>query len=179
MLQQTQVVTVVPYYHEWLLRFPDFAALACASENDVLRAWQGLGYYARARNLHRTARIIVDRHHERFPRSIEQMRRLPGIGRYTAGALMNFAHHRDAPMLDTNVARLLRRHFGVAATARAGTAELWMLAATMIPKGKGYLINQALMDLGAMICRSRSPRCDLCPLRRSCRFRKWTRQGSR
>jgi len=91
---------------------------------------------------------------------------------------MSFAHRRDAPVLDTNVARLLRRHFGVAAAARARTAELWMLATAVIPRGKGYLINQGLMDLGALVCRARSPRCDVCPLRRSCDFRRRARQES-
>ena len=104
--------------------------------------------------------------------AFHELRSLPGIGRYTAGAVMSFAHHQDAPVLDTNVARLLRRYFGLAATPRARTAELWSLAAAVIPKGKGYLINQALMDLGAMICRARAPRCHACPLRRSCDFRR-------
>jgi A/G-specific adenine glycosylase len=109
---------------------------------------------------------------------MDELRMLPGIGRYTAGALMSFAHHRDAPVLDTNVARLLRRYFGVVVTPRARTARLWSLAAAVIPKGKGYLINQALMDLGAMICRARAPRCAVCPLRRGCDFRRKAEQGS-
>ena len=176
---QTQISRVVPVYERVLHRYPTVHAMARAPLAEVKAITDPLGYKIRGRWLHAAALTVADRADGRFPDTLEELRRLPGIGRYTAGALMNFAHHRDAPMLDTNVARLLRRHFGVAATARAGTAELWMLAATMIPKGKGYLINQALMDLGAMICRSRSPRCDLCPLRRSCRFRKWTRQGSR
>src|SRR5207244_11894897 len=114
-----------------------------------------------------------------FPETIDELRRLPGVGRYTAGAVMSFAHHRDAPVLDTNVARLLRRHFGVAVSARARTQELWSLAARVVPKGRGYLINQALMDLGAIVCRARAPRCGDCPLRRSCIFRANARQESR
>ena len=113
-----------------------------------------------------------------MPQTLPELRQLPGIGPYTAGAVMSFAHQRDAAVLDTNVARILRRHFGVTAAPSARTRALWSLAAAVIPKGKGYLINQALMDLGAMICRAKAPRCDACPLRRSCDFRRETRVGS-
>ncbi len=109
MLQQTQVATVIPYYHEWFRQFPDFAALNRASENDILRAWQGLGYYARARNLHATARAVVDRFRGRFPRSIEQMQRLPGIGKYTAHAIASFAFDQAVPIIEANTARVLVR----------------------------------------------------------------------
>ncbi len=114
-----------------------------------------------------------------MPQTLPELQQLPGIGRYTAGAVMSVAHQRDAPVLDTNVARLLRRYFGIVATPRARSRELWSLAAAVIPKGKGYLINQALMDLGAMLCRAKGPRCDACPLRHSCDFRRKARQGSR
>ena len=109
MLQQTQVATVIPYYHEWLRQFPDFAALNRASENDILRAWQGLGYYARARNLHATARAVVERFRGRFPRSIDQMQRLPGIGKYTGHAIANFAFDQAVPIIEANTARVLVR----------------------------------------------------------------------
>jgi A/G-specific adenine glycosylase len=106
MLQQTQVATVIPYYNQWLCRFPDFASLAGASENDVLHAWQGLGYYARARNLHATARAVVDRYRGRFPRLVEQMQQLPGIGKYTAHAVASFAFDQSVPIVEANTARV-------------------------------------------------------------------------
>ena len=174
MLQQTQVVTVVPYYHEWLLRFPDFAALACASENDVLRAWQGLGYYARARNLHRTARIIVDRHHERFPRSIEQMRRLPGIAKYTAHAVASFAFNRTVPIVEANIARVLARLFNFRESIDSAVARkiLWQHAAILLPKSEASTFNSALLDLGALVCVARKPKCGLCPVKAFCRAKE-------
>ena len=175
---QTQISRVVPVYEQVLRRYPTVRAMARAPLADVKAITDPLGYKIRGEWLHGAAMRVADRDGA-FPKTLLELRRLPGVGRYTAGALMNFAHHRDAPLLDTNVARLLRRHFGVGAPARARTAELWALAAAVIPRGKGYLINQALMDLGALVCRSRSPRCDDCPLGRSCDFRRNARQGSR
>ena len=113
MLQQTQVTTVIPYYHKWLRRFPDFASLARASENEVLHAWQGLGYYARARNLHATAKTVMDRHGGHFPRAIEQMQQLPGIGKYTAHAVANFAFNQSVPIVEANTGRVLARLFNL------------------------------------------------------------------
>ena len=174
MLQQTQVVTVVPYYHQWLLRFPDFATLASASENDVLRAWQGLGYYARARNLHRTARIIVERCHGRFPRSIEQMRRLPGIGKYTAHAVASFAFSRSVPIVEANVARVLARlfNFRQSIDSAVGQKILWRYAASLFPKSGPPSFNSAILDLGALICVARRPKCYLCPVKAFCRAKE-------
>lgn len=176
---QTQISRVLPVYELLLARYPTVSAMAGAPLAEVKAITDPLGYKIRGGWLHAAALQVADGAGGRFPETLEELRRLPGVGRYTAGALMNFAHHRDAPLLDTNVARLLRRHFGVRAPARARTAELWSLAAAVVPKGKGYLINQALMDLGAIVCRARSPRCDVCPLRRSCVFRRGARQGSR
>jgi A/G-specific adenine glycosylase len=176
---QTQISRVLPVYERLLERYPTVQAMAGAPLAEVKAITDPLGYKIRGRWLHAAALHVADRAGGRFPNTLEELRRLPGVGRYTAGAVMNFAHHRDAPLLDTNVARLLRRHFGVAAAPRARTAELWSLAAAVIPKGKGYLINQALMDLGAMVCRARSPRCGSCPLRRSCAFSRTAKQGSR
>jgi A/G-specific adenine glycosylase len=176
---QTQISRVLPVYQLVLRRYPTVRAMANAPLADVKAITDPLGYKIRGRWLHAAALQVADRAGGRFPDTLVELQRLPGVGRYTAGAVMNFAHHRDAPLLDTNVARLLRRHFGVAASPRARTAELWALAAAIIPKGKGYLINQALMDLGAMVCRARSPRCGSCPLRRSCAFSRTARQGSR
>jgi A/G-specific adenine glycosylase len=175
---QTQIARVLPVYERILRRYPTVTALARAPLADVKAITDPLGYKIRGRWLHTAALRVADRPGGTFPETMDELRMLPGIGRYTAGALMSFAHHRDAPVLDTNVARLLRRYFGVVVTPRARTARLWSLAAEVIPKGKGYLINQALMDLGAMICRARAPRCAVCPLRRGCDFRRKAEQGS-
>ena len=175
---QTQIARVLPVYERFLGRYPSVQALARAPLAEVKAITDPLGYKIRGNWLHAAALRVAD-HGGVFPQTIEELRRLPGVGQYTAGAVMSFAHHRDAPVLDTNVARLLRRHFGVAVSARARTRELWDLAAAVIPKGQGYLINQALMDLGALLCRSRAPRCNECPLRRSCVFRASVRQGLR
>lgn len=169
---QTQIARVLPVYERLLRRYPTVSALARAPLAEVKAITDLLGYKIRGRWLHTAALRVADRPGGTFPDTMEELRSLPGVGRYTAGAVMNFAHHRDAPILDTNVARLLRRHFGLAATPRARTGALWSLAAAVIPRGKGYVINQALMDLGALICRARAPRCDACPLRRSCDFRR-------
>src|ERR1700737_254176 len=171
---QTQISRVVPVYRRVLRRYPTVQAMARAPLAEVKALTDPLGYKIRGQWLHGAALQVADRFAGAFPESLEQLQRLPGVGRYTAGAVMNFAHGRDAPVLDTNVARLLRRHFGVELAARSRSAELWRLAAEVIPRGKGYLINQGLMDLGALVCRSRSPRCEVCPLRRSCSFRRGT-----
>lgn len=176
---QTQISRVLPVYERLLARYPTVTAMASAPLAEVKAITDPLGYKIRGRWLHAAALRVADRPGQMFPETLEELRRLPGIGRYTAGALMSFAYHRDAPVLDTNVARLLRRHFGIAATPRARTRDLWSLAAAVIPRGKGYLINQALMDVGAMICRARAPRCPDCPLRRSCDWRRSRRQGSK
>jgi A/G-specific adenine glycosylase len=171
MLQQTQVATVVPYYCEWLRRFPDFAALARASENDVLRTWQGLGYYARARNLRATARAVLDRYCGRFPRSIEQMQRLPGIGKYTAHAVASFAFNQSVPIVESNTARLLTRLFDFRESidSDAGREILWQHSAKLVPKSNARSCNSALLDLGALICVPRKPKCSICPVKKFCR----------
>ncbi len=175
---QTQISRVVPVYEALLQRYPTAEAMAAAPVEAVKAITDPLGYKIRGRWLHGAALQVADRFGGVMPQTLPELQQLPGIGRYTAGAVMSFAHHRDAPVLDTNVARLLRRHFGVAVTARARSAELWMLATAVIPRGKGYLMNQGMMDLGALVCRARSPRCDICPLRRTCDFRTRARQGS-
>jgi A/G-specific adenine glycosylase len=176
---QTQISRVLPIYETLLRRYPTVYAMARAPLAEVKAITDPLGYKVRGAWLHAAALQVADRAGGRFPETLEELQRLRGVGRYTAGAVMNFAHHRDAPLLDTNVARLLRRHFGLAAPARARPAALWSLAGAVIPKGQGHLINQALMDLGAIVCRSRSPHCEICPLRRSCVFKKMTRQAPR
>jgi A/G-specific adenine glycosylase len=171
MLQQTQVATVIPYYHKWLRTFPNFASLARASENEVLRAWQGLGYYARARNLHATAKTIMDRHGGQFPRAIEQMRQLSGIGKYTAHAVASFAFDQSVPIVEANTARVLARFFNFRESidSDAGRKTLWQYAASLLPKSDAAIFNSALLDLGALICVARKPKCDVCPVKAFCR----------
>jgi A/G-specific adenine glycosylase len=171
MLQQTQVATVIPYYHKWLRTFPDFRSLARASENEVLRAWQGLGYYARARNLHATAKTVMDRHCGNFPWGIEQMRQLPGIGKYTAHAVASFAFDQSVPIVEANTSRVLARLFNLRESIDSdpGRKTLWRRAASLLPKSDAATINSALLDLGALICVARKPKCHACPVRAFCR----------
>ena len=168
MLQQTQVKRVLEFYPRFLARYPTAEELASASEGAVREAWEGLGYYRRAENLRRAAREVAERHGGRFPATPEELVRLPGIGRYTAGAVAAFAFGADAAILDTNAARVLARVFG-AGRRKGRTARLWALAATAIPPGRAYPFNQGIMDLGAMICTARRPACPRCPVRRTCR----------
>jgi len=171
MLQQTQVATVIPYYERWLRKFPNFAALAAATEHDVLGLWQGLGYYSRARNLHRAAQEVVARHGGEMPRDLEAIRALPGIGRYTAGAVATFAFDLATPIIDANIARVLARladfHEPIASTS--GQQFLWDFAASLVPEQKARLYNGALMELGALLCSPRKPQCLLCPVKTHCR----------
>jgi len=170
MLQQTQVATVLPYYKEWLRRFPSFAALAQASGTDVLHAWEGLGYYARARNLHATARFVVDRHRGRFPDAIDQMRKFPGVGKYTAHAVATFAFDQAVPIVEANTSRVLSRLFDlrVAIDSTAGQTTLWDRASSLLPKKRAAAYNSALIDFGALICLPRSPKCGICPVKKFC-----------
>src|SRR5512142_2328270 len=168
MLQQTRVEAVKPYYRRWMKRFPSVAALARASERDVLKCWEGMGYYARARNLRAAARLVMQIHGGRLPKSLAELRSLPGIGRYTAGAIASIAFGWDEPTLDGNIRRVLARVFNVRepADAPAGQEKLWALAAGHLPKGHAGDYNQALMDLGATVCLPVGPRCRVCPVRR-------------
>lgn len=171
MLQQTQVATVLPYYANWVRRFPNFAALALASESDVLHAWEGLGYYARARNLHATAKLVVDRHGRRFPREIDEMRALPGVGKYTAHAVGTFAFNRSVAIVEANTARVLSRLFDLRTPidSTKGKKLLWRHAASLVPTKQAAIYNSALLDLGALVCLSRNPKCGLCPVKVFCR----------
>jgi A/G-specific adenine glycosylase len=170
MLQQTQAATVADYFTRWMRRFPNFRALAAADENDVLHAWQGLGYYARARNLHRAARAVVAEHDGRLPENHDVIRALPGIGDYTAAALMAFAFDRPGVVLDANVARVLARLFDMRLPVDepAGKARLRELAAGLQPERGGRDFNEALMELGALVCLPRGARCEACPVRKFC-----------
>ena len=171
MLQQTQVATVIPYFERWLARFPDFATLAAAGEQEVLSLWQGLGYYSRARNLHRAAQSIVALHGGSLPADPVAIRALPGVGRYTAGAVASFAFDLPEPLVDANVARVLARLLDLREPidSTKGEAALWSEAARLVPKKSPGLFNGALMELGAILCVPRSPRCGECPVRAHCR----------
>ncbi len=170
MLQQTQVETVKAYYVRFMHRFPTLKDLAKASEDEVLQLWTGLGYYARARNLHRAAKIIVNDYQGQFPDDLSEIIKLPGIGRSTAGAILSFAMNQSAVILDGNVKRVLTRAFAMNIWPGDSKVQdtLWALATKHTPKKDTGIYNQALMDLGAMICTRRAPQCPLCPLRKNC-----------
>jgi A/G-specific adenine glycosylase len=171
MLQQTQVGTVIDYYTRWLARFPDFRALAAAGEADVLHAWQGLGYYARARNLHRAARHVANAYGGQLPNDLAAIAALPGVGRYTAGAVASFAFDRATPIVDANIARVIARllDFREPIDTAHGSEILWQTAEALLPASRGRLHNSALMELGALICTPRAPQCLICPIREHCR----------
>jgi A/G-specific adenine glycosylase len=170
MLQQTRIDTVVPYFQRWMDRFPDVVSLSNASLQEVLSTWEGLGYYSRARNLQLAAKEIVADYGGTIPGEVAQLRKLPGIGRYTAGAIASIAFGQDEPALDGNIRRVLARVFDVQEPARSSVGEhrLWELAAQNLPPGQAGAYNQALMDLGATICTPRSPDCGRCPLTDMC-----------
>jgi A/G-specific adenine glycosylase len=193
MLQQTQVATVIPYWERWMRALPDVAALARAPLDRVLKLWEGLGYYKRARNLHRAAQVIVARHAGRLPRNFDAILALPGIGRYTAGAICSLAFNQPTPVLDGNVTRVLARVFGIRAdvTRPSTRRRLWSLAGDLVNaaagwspptcgtsgKGRGArrvavcpcgALNEAQMELGATVCAPRNPRCEVCPLTALC-----------
>jgi A/G-specific adenine glycosylase len=171
MLQQTRVQSVVAYYERWIQRFPTVERLASANGEDVLRAWEGLGYYSRARNLQRAAQQVVAEHGGHLPRSIAELRALPGIGPYSAGAIASIAYDADEPVVDGNVIRVLTRLFGLPGNPRREplAGQLWRLARQLLPPGKAADFNQALMDLGATVCTPRGARCAECPVARHCR----------
>jgi A/G-specific adenine glycosylase len=181
MLQQTRVEAVIPYFEKWMARFPTVQSLAEASEQSVLNLWEGLGYYSRARNLHKAAKLVASQFDGQLPRSVDSLRKLPGIGRYTAGAIASMAFGLDEPTLDGNLRRVFARLFNVEIPADSTEGEklLWQLAAENLPKGKAGDFNQALMDLGATICLPKNPRCPLCPLREDCQARKMGLQEAR
>ncbi len=173
MLQQTRVDTVIPYFERWMAQFPNVERLAEASEQTVLTAWEGLGYYSRARNLHKAARMVASQYGGQLPREISALRKLPGIGRYTAAAIASIAFGQDVATLDGNLKRVFSRVFDVSlpADAPAGEERLWALAEEHVPAGRAGDYNQALMDLGATICLPRGPMCLLCPLKELCQAR--------
>lgn len=171
MLQQTQVATVLDYYQRFLERFPNVHSLARATEQEVLQYWAGLGYYRRARNLHLAAQQIVQRHGGEFPQNVQQLQSLAGIGRYTAGAIASFAFDLPAPILETNTIRLLSRFIGLREPVEnsGSLKKLWALAEEVLPSKSGSgKLNQALMELGSLICTPVAPECNRCPWRARC-----------
>ncbi len=177
MLQQTTVATVIPYYERFLERFPTLRDLADAPIDDVLRLWAGLGYYARARHLHKAAQEVVKRFGGNVPQNPQELRGLPGIGRYTAGAILSIAFNQEVPLLDGNVTRVLCRVFHVTGDPARGPAfrRLWSLAEELIPKGKAREFNQAMMELGALVC-TPTPRCEVCPVCMLCEAKRLNKQ---
>jgi len=169
MLQQTQVSRVLDYYPRFLKRFPTIGSLARSKPKAVMEAWDGLGYYARARNLHQLAKEVAETGN-RIPDDPVELRTLPGVGRYTAGAVACFAYEKPVPTVDTNVRRVLERAFG--------SKDVWELAEQLVPKKgeRAWRFNQALMELGALVCTARSPKCPECPVRSDCRA---VRSGTR
>lgn len=170
MLQQTQVATVIPYYERWISRFPDIAFLAKAPLEQVLKHWEGLGYYSRARNIHLAAQIIVKEHQGKFPQDFADILKLPGIGRYSAGAIVSIAFEQPYPVLDGNVKRVFARLFALQEPIDLPAAQkkMWQIAEELMPRERPGDYNQALMELGAVICVPRDPKCPLCPVKNSC-----------
>ena len=169
MLQQTQVDRVIPKYHEFLEKYPTLSDLAAAEPEEVRKTWYPLGYNIRPYRLHSIACEAIERYGGNIPKKRDDLMSLKGIGRYTAGAVQSFAFNKDAPILDTNVMRVLHRVFVGEGNPKTQKAKLWALAEETIPKGKGYDFNQALMDFGAMVCTARKPYCLLCPMREFCK----------
>jgi len=170
MLQQTQVTTVIPYFERFMRSFPSVEALASAQQDDVLHHWTGLGYYARARNLHKAARQIVEKYHGEFPTNIDDVTALPGIGRSTAGAILSIACNQRHPILDGNVKRVLTRYYAIEGWPGTKSVEntLWALADKITPEKRCANYTQVMMDIGAMVCTRTKPKCDECPLQSDC-----------
>lgn len=170
MLQQTQVSTVIPYFERFMQSFPEVEDLANADEDSVLHHWTGLGYYARARNLHKTAKIVAHEMAGRFPTTLEAMVELPGIGRSTAGAILSLAQNQATPILDGNVKRVLARCFAIAGWPgnQAVLKQLWQLSEQLTPTKNTAMFNQAMMDIGATVCTRNTPNCEHCPVNDGC-----------
>lgn len=170
MLQQTTVSAAVPYYNRWLRRFPTLRLLASVSESDVMHAWQGLGYYSRARNLRRCAQVSVRDFSGQLPRDVSQLRSLPGVGRYTSNAVAVFAFDQPLPIVEANTARVLARLFNIrdSIDSTAGREKLWSASARLVPKLGARHFQSAMMDLGALVCIAGQPRCGICPIKKFC-----------
>lgn len=174
MLQQTQVIRVEKdFYYQFLKKFPSFEALANASEEEVIKAWEGLGYYNRAKNLHKIAKIIVSDFNNKFPTDYDKILKFPGIGEYTAGAILSFAFNLPYPIVDTNVERIINRMFLPNHNITSKTKLMriiWEIAGQLLLRSDSFTFNQAILDLGALICIAQKPRCAKCPMRPICQF---------
>jgi A/G-specific adenine glycosylase len=170
MLQQTRVAAVIPYFERWMLSFPSVETLAAAEPDEVLAHWSGLGYYSRARNIHRSAQVIVAEHQGQLPRTAKELCTLPGIGRYTAGAISSIAYGAHEPLVDGNVARIIARIFEVEDDIKSTGAikEFWRICALLVPRSAPGDFNQGLMELGSQVCTPTNPKCSICPLRSLC-----------
>jgi A/G-specific adenine glycosylase len=178
MLQQTQVATVIPYFNRFMKRFPTIEKLARARQDTVLKHWEGLGYYSRGRNLHKAAKLIVSNYGGHLPDTVEALQKIPGIGRYTAGAIASIAFNKPAPILDGNVIRVLCRLFCIDGNPKdiATKNQLWALADKLVHTKHPGDFNEAMMELGAMVCTPQNPACPQCPLRNQCQAMKAGRQ---
>lgn len=170
MLQQTQVKTALPYFDRWMKAFPTIASVALASEDEVLKLWEGLGYYSRARNLQKAAQKMLEKHGGKIPTRFEELLELPGIGRYSAGAVSSIAFNQEKPVVDGNVIRVLARLIGATENTRLpkNIERFWTWAEALIPKGHAREFNQGMMELGALICTPANPKCETCPLAKQC-----------
>lgn len=170
MLQQTQVAVVIPYFLNWMHRFPTITHLAEASMDEVIKAWEGLGYYSRVRNLHESAKVVVDRYNGSLPSQEEDLKKIKGLGPYTVGAILSFAFHQKKAAVDGNVMRVLTRYFALEddITKSATAGKLRQIALESLPDDEPWVVNEALIELGATICQ-RKPRCSVCPLKESCK----------
>lgn len=170
MLQQTQVATALPYFKRWLTELPTVKSVAEAKEDKVLKLWEGLGYYSRARNLQKAARAVMEEHQGSIPKSHEEILKLPGIGKYTAGAITSIAFNQEKPIVDGNVIRVLARLFNFSENTKLpnNLKKFWLRAEDLIPKGQARYFNQGMMELGALICKPQNPNCQACPLQKKC-----------
>lgn len=170
MLQQTTVAAVIPYFERFLQQFPTVSSLASAEPSEVLRLWEGLGYYSRARNIHKAAQVIVDEYNGQFPEDVDTLQQLPGIGRYTAGAIVSFGFDQRAPIVEANTLRLYSRLIGFEGDPRSSEGQnlLWDFAEAILPRTNPGNFNQALMELGGTLCSIKEPKCNLCPVRQNC-----------
>ena len=177
-MQQTRVETVVSYYSRFLNEFPTIKSLARADLQEVLKMWEGLGYYSRIRNMHKAAKVITEQCEGKFPQTFDEILKLPGIGRYTAGAISSIAFGQSRPVLDGNVIRFLSRLFcmEIDASTTAGKKEVWELAERLVPSKAPGTYNEALMELGATVCMPKNPNCGICPLQGSCLAKRLNRQ---
>jgi len=179
MLQQTRVETVIPYYQRWLIELPTLQALVLADQDQVLKLWEGLGYYSRALNLHKAANLIVKNFNGNLPEDTKALESLPGIGRYTAGAIASIAFDHHAPILDGNIKRVFSRLFNISTPLKTSETEkeLWRIAGNLLPADNPGEFNQALMELGALVCLPNNPDCNCCPLQNDCLANQFNLQG--